>query len=122
MGLHTSNHRGGMSTITCRNIDARKARLLRTLIVVGASLIAWPNGASAAPATEFKCYVIAADGTAHLRLLESKDLGQAQMAAAQPWKQSKKRVLGISQVVECQPMQASFADPAARLLDERTPR
>lgn len=121
MGLQKSMHCGDRNETPARTTVAHELRWMRTLIFVGISLMAWPSGASAA-AAEFKCYVITDDSTAHLRLLESTDLNQAQLAAAQPWKQSKKRVLGVSQVVECQPAQANFANPAARLLDERTPR
>lgn len=121
MGLQNCMHRGDSNETSPRTTVARRASWLRTLMFVGVSFMAWPSGASAA-AAEFKCYVIADGSAAHLRLLESTDLMQAQLAAGQPWKQSKKRVLGISQVVECQPAQSSFVNPAARLLDERTPR
>lgn len=121
MGLQSTNHRGDTTASPGLNAGIPRARVARALILIGISLAAWPNGASAQSA-EFKCYVIAEDSTTHLRLTQSKDLRHAQMFAAQPLKLSKKRVLDITQVVECQPAQSSFVDPAARLLDERTPR
>lgn len=121
MNLQLTEH-GVNAIVTLRaTASAGKIRLARTLILTAVMLSPWSSGA-AAQLPEFKCYVIAEDSTAHLRLLESKDLDHAKQAAARPLKLSKKRSLGIAQVMDCLPANASFIDPAARALDERTPR
>lgn len=121
MTLQLTDTCSDMAPIVCVTLAARKVPLAGALLLMALGLSLWPGGA-AAQFGAYKCYVIAEDGAPHLRLLESQDLQRAHRAAARPLKLTKTRVTKIMQVVECQPQDTSFVDPAARLLDERTPR
>lgn len=121
MTLQLTDTRADLVTTARNTRAARKILLARALLLTALGLSIWPSGA-AAEVNEYKCYVLAEDGTPHLRMIETQDVRHVQQSAARPLKLTKTRVIKIMQVVECQTADASFADPAARLLDERTPR
>lgn len=98
----------------------RPRALARTLLL--GCMLAASSGAALAQTSEFKCYIVTDGGATQLRLLETTDLGHAQMAAGAPLKVGKKKKLAVREVVECQPAHSPFVDPLARALDERTPR